>query len=490
MLLSRLARSIHGAVRRGEGDPQILQIAADSRKVEPGALFAALPGVKTDGADYIEAALARGARAVILPQARPELPVPQLICGNPRRALAEAANTFHGDPTRTLTLLGVTGTNGKTTVAFLLRHILRTLGTRTGLLGTVEYDTGGGAQPASLTTPGSVAFTRLLHAMVENGLTHAVVEVSSHALEQYRVWPHRFAGAVFTNLSRDHLDYHGDMDGYLRAKKILFDNLAHGSAAVVNGDDPLAEALVTGCVADVWRYAVEHEADIRACAVAYGLEGTKCVLEIAGERYDMRSPLVGRFNLANVLASAGLCARLGLEIPAVLEAIRLFPGVPGRLERFGAPGGVTVFVDYAHTPDALAAVLAALRPLTRGMLHAVFGCGGDRDRGKRPLMAQAAEAHADRVILTSDNPRTEEPRQIIDDALAGFRRPEAVQVLSDRREAVLAAVRGAGATDVVLVAGKGHEDYQIIGTERRHLDDRELVREACARADYGRQACA
>jgi UDP-N-acetylmuramoyl-L-alanyl-D-glutamate--2,6-diaminopimelate ligase len=484
MRLSALVRDCGDLRRLGDGDPEVTALTADSRAVVPGALFAALAGTVADGSRYAGEAVSRGASVVLAGRDLGLADVVQLVHPAPRRALAELAARFHGHPARALALVGITGTNGKTTVAYLLRHLLRALGRAPGMLGTVEYDLGGAALPAPLTTPGAVDFASHLAAMRDRGCTHAVVEVSSHALSQERVHGHPFACGVFTNLTRDHMDYHGSLAAYRDAKRRLFDDLDPGAWAVVNRDDPAAAEMVRGTAARIWTYALQPGADLVAEAPDYRIDGTTFRVRTVGEALEVRSPLVGRHNVQNLLAALSAACCLGLPLSAAAAAAAASPGVPGRLERIaGAPeGGPAVFVDYAHTDDALRAVLAVLRPLVTGRLVCVFGCGGDRDRGKRPLMGRVAEAGADRVFLTNDNPRTEDPAAILDDIRAGLLRPEDARLVPDRRAAVTAAVREAGPGDAVLVAGKGHETTQVIGRERIPMDDRVLAREALGAA--------
>jgi len=478
MDLVELARQIAGARLVGAGSTAITAVSCDSRTVESGTLFAALPGAKADGSAFVPDAVRRGAAALLLARPLPEVALPQILVAEPHRAVGEAAAALRGHPTRHLRLLGVTGTNGKTTVAYLLADLLRRAGGRVGLLGTIVYDTGGRSVPAPLTTPDAVTFTDCLAEMVAHGREWAVAEVSSHALAQDRVWPHRFACGIFTNLTRDHLDYHPDMEHYLQSKKRLFDRLAQDAWAVGNADDPACARLLQDTPAHTCTYAVEAGADLRATVRENTLAGLSFDLAFRGTVRTVRTRLVGRHNLQNCLAALAALHCLGQDLDAAAARLADFPGVPGRLERIDSPDGVTAFVDYAHTDDALRSVLRVLRPLTPGRLVVVFGCGGDRDRGKRPLMARVSEELADRVVVTSDNPRTENPEAIIAEVCQGLSHPQAALVIPDRRAAVTTAIHEARRGDVVLVAGKGHEDYQIIGTERHHLDDRELVRAA------------
>lgn len=486
MHLSELMAEMRNVTLAGHGDPGIISITADSREVTQGALFAALPGSREDGAKYVRAAIDRGAAAILTEERQHFEPlVPCLVVENARKALGEVADIFYHHPSRSLDLVGVTGTNGKTTTAYLLRHLLNHAGQRTGMLGTIEYDLGGRVETAPLTTPDAVRFTRSLAEMRDFGCRAAVVETSSHALDQGRVWPHRFAAGIFTNLTRDHLDYHGDMESYFLAKKSLFDRLDEQAVAVLNFRDPAAGRMVSGTRARVLGHCLTQSGAEpippgchRALLLHSDLAGQRFRLEGLKGDHEFFVPLVGWHNIENSLGAILAAYGLGVSLGEIAAGLASFSGVPGRLEQLVGPNGVRVFVDYAHTDDALRSVLSVLRPLTPGRLITVFGCGGDRDRGKRPLMAKAAEEQSDLVYLTSDNPRTESPQRILDDILPGFAKRDRVTVQPDRAAAIRQAVRAAGQGDVVLVAGKGHENYQIIGTEKQHLDDRELVRDA------------
>ncbi len=488
MRLSELAAEMKNVEIAGHGDPGILFLTSDSREAKPGALFAGLPGCRGDGAAYIADAVRNGAVALLLsclPQVDPG--VPYLVAADVRKALGEAADAFYMHPTGTLDLIGVTGTNGKTTTAYLIRHIFNHSGRRCGMLGTVEYDLGNKVESAPLTTPDAIRFTRSLAEMRDFGCRAAVVEASSHALAQERTWPHRFACGIFTNLSRDHLDYHGTMDSYLEAKRRLFTRLDDRAVAVFNYGDPVAGRMAEGCAARRSGYLLaggEQPAGkvppdaLLAEIVGSDLSGQTFRTRGAGLEREFRTPLVGRHNVENCLGALLAALGMGLGAATVAEALASFPGVPGRLERIESPSGAVAFVDFSHTDAALHSVLSVLRPLVKGKLITVFGCGGDRDKGKRPLMAKAAEELSDRVVVTSDNPRTEDPDCIIRDIMPGFSEPGKVSVDPDRAGAIRLAAGMAGPGDALLVAGKGHENYQIIGTEKRHMDDRELVREA------------
>jgi UDP-N-acetylmuramoyl-L-alanyl-D-glutamate--2,6-diaminopimelate ligase len=476
-----------------EADVLISGIALDSRHVHPGDVFFALAGREGDGAQHAAQAIAAGAVAVV---AERELDVPGapiVRVAAPRRALGEAAARFSGDPTAALTLVGVTGTNGKTTTTYLLESIWRAAGLRPGVVGTVSYRFADVSRPAALTTPEAPTLQALFGAMRRAGTTHVAIEVSSHALAQDRVAGCRFDAAVFTNLTRDHLDFHGDLAAYLEAKARLFLELLPASGkpdpvAIVNVDDPAGAELLGRLETRSVPVGRSARAAVRPLDVETTLAGTRGVLELPRLRLPFESRLVGMPHVENMLCAAAAAWALGVQPEAIAAGLAAVEAPPGRLEQIAGPG-FTVIVDYAHSPDALARALEVLRPLTAGRLIAVFGCGGDRDRGKRPLMGEVAARRSDVLVLTSDNPRTEDPLRILADVEAGVRAAgmaalgsvdrsngSGYAVEPDRRTAIGAALRLARPGDLVLVAGKGHEDYQIIGTEKRHLDDREEVR--------------
>jgi UDP-N-acetylmuramoyl-L-alanyl-D-glutamate--2,6-diaminopimelate ligase len=493
----KLSAVIQGTGARGdlEGDPDIAAVTADSRAVGPGVLFVAVAGTRADGHGFAAEAARRGAPAVVAERPVPCPPARLLLAPSSRRALALAAANLAGRPGDALRLAAVTGTNGKTTVTYLVEACLREAGIPAGVLGTVTHRWPGVARPASHTTPDPVVVQGLLAEMRSAGARAAVMEVSSHALDQERVSGLRFAAAGFTNLTRDHLDYHGTMEAYFAAKRRLFhEHLAEGGVAVVNARDPFGARLAAelGPGRRVWRYGVRAEDELRAAGAITTLDGISARLTTPPGELALRSPLVGAHNLENLLCAAGLALALGVDLAAVGRALAASRGAPGRLERVDGRG-VAVFVDYAHTDDALARALEALRAASPRRLLCVFGCGGDRDRGKRPLMGRAAAA-ADLAVVTSDNPRTEDPAAIIAEIVPGLEaagRPrlaaaaarggaEGFLVEPDRRAAIALAVACARAGDAVLVAGKGHEDHQIVGTERRPFSDREEARAALA----------
>jgi UDP-N-acetylmuramoyl-L-alanyl-D-glutamate--2,6-diaminopimelate ligase len=464
-------------------------LAVDSRKVGPGALFAALQGTAADGAQFAPQAVERGAVAVLGDRELPVAPAALIVARDARRAFSQAASRFHGEPSKRMRLVGVTGTNGKTTTAYLVEQLAGALGLETGLIGTVESRWPGGRAGATHTTPESHDLQELLARMAQAGAQLVSMEVSSHALAQERVSGCTFAAAAFTNLTRDHLDYHGTLDAYFEAKARLFrELLPAGAPAVLNLDDERCAALareLTGSIGFTTRGA--QGARLEARALQSDLQGLRFDLGGSFGEARIESPLVGAHNAENLLAALGLLLGLGMPLAELARAAAQARGAPGRLERVPDPGGRVVLVDYAHTDDALARVLDAVRAAAGGKarLVCVFGCGGDRDRGKRPLMGQAAARRADLVVLTSDNPRTEDPLAIIADIEPGLSKHKRKMgmsdaragrdgycVIPDRAAAIELALRSARAGDVVVIAGKGHEDYQIVGTEKRSFDDR------------------
>jgi len=501
--LRTLLEGLAGAQVTGDVDVPVTGVAYHSREVTPGGLFVALKGCCTDGHLYLAASLDAGARVVVTEQELAPPPgitvvrVPQA-----RLALAHISAAFYGHPSRELTLVGITGTNGKTSTTYILESILNAAGCRVGVVGTVNYRVGESTWPAPVTTPESLDLQRLLREMRTRGVTHVFLEVSSHALDLRRVDGALFAAAVFTNLSQDHLDYHRDLDDYFAAKSRLFvDLLANGrpspGLAVLNLDDPRGRQLKEAVGDPALTYGLHPDSQVRPLSYRFRQDGLEAHLTTPAGEVSIASRLVGPFNLANVLAAAATALGLGIYPGTVARGIAALSGVPGRLERFGPPAGPGVFVDYAHTPAAVTQALAALETLNFSRLITVFGCGGDRDRKKRPLMGAAAAAGSQLVIVTSDNPRTEDPLAIIReiepgleksglprlDAAAARRGESGYLVVPDRREAIRLAVSLARPGEAVLVAGKGHEDYQIWGTERRHFDDREEVAEALRQKD-------
>jgi UDP-N-acetylmuramoyl-L-alanyl-D-glutamate--2,6-diaminopimelate ligase len=458
---------------------EVEALTADSREVAPGGAFVAVRGTEADGHAFIGDAIEGGARLVVC-EAPPEAArerFPETVFAtvtDARVALPEAAAALYDDPAAALRTVGVTGTNGKTTVAWLVHHLLEALGTSTGLLSTIEMRTGAGADETSLTTPGPIKLQRTLRRMVDQGCTACAMEVSSHALDQDRVHGLDYEVAIFTNLTADHLDYHGTPAAYRRAKKRLFDDLRPGATALYNADDEAGPEMVADTAARTVSFALDREADIQPRIRARTVDGLRLALD--GRERAFR--LAGRFNAYNLAAAYGAGRALGHAPDAVLDALAETPPVPGRFEPLRVGDGRTVVVDYAHTPDALDNILRAVRDVMPpdAALWCVFGCGGDRDPTKRRVMGRIAERRADRVVATSDNPRTEAPAAILDDIREGVRRPDEMRWVVDREEAIAAAAEASTPDDVVVIAGKGHETYQVVGTDKHPFDDREIAR--------------
>jgi len=466
-----------------------LRIRTDSRLVKDGDIFVAVKGTAYDGHDFIDKALANGAGYIVSQRdGRHE----SVIVHDTTEAAAILAQAAGGNPAAKLTNLAVTGTNGKTTVAFLVQSIIRQAGHKCGLIGTVMYDTcSGNIHEAPLTTPDCLDIAARQQEMIENGAKYMVIEASSHALSQNRLAQINFKAAAFTNLSGDHLDYHKTKEDYLAAKTRLFSALAPDATAVLNKQSPEAELIPEKTAAGLLWYAIGEKADVTAHIKSMDTAGTVFALEYAGQSSVVRTPLLGLYNVSNCLAAAGLCLTAGFELETVAAGLSALKTIPGRLEKIDprfcgdklapakAGGDFSVIIDYAHTDDALKNVLTTLKPLCKGKLRVVFGCGGDRDKTKRPRMARIAEELADFVIVTSDNPRTEEPNDIINDVVAGFEngKTQTIAIEPDRKKAIELAIKSAGKNDIVLIAGKGHEDYQIIGTQKSHFSDKEIALE-------------
>jgi UDP-N-acetylmuramoyl-L-alanyl-D-glutamate--2,6-diaminopimelate ligase len=484
------ARAVVG--RAAVKDQLVVGVVHDSRAVARGAVFVAIPGRRADGAQFAAQAVERGAIAVVAETPAPEgISVPWLRTTDARLALAELSSMFYERPSEVLTVVGVTGTNGKTTTTYLLASVFDAAGLPCGRIGTVTVRTGPDShdeRDASHTTPESSDLQRLLREMADRGCRACAMEVSSHALVLHRVAHLRFSAAIFTNLTRDHLDFHGDMASYFEAKRRLFELLPAGAPAIVNVDDPKGIELARS-LPRVLTYAIDRPADVRPLSVHSSFEGLAFEVETPRGRLAIRSPLVGRPNVYNILGVVG--AAIGLDLPneAIETGLSRLERVPGRFQLVsGQADDVRVIVDYAHTDDALKNLLETSRPLTHGRLITVFGCGGDRDRTKRPLMGAVASRLSDLVVLTSDNPRSEDPDRIIDEIKLGITPPDdpgapkrvttPVQTFADRRVAIDNAVRAARPGDLVLIAGKGHEKYQVIGSRTLPFDDVEVARAA------------
>lgn len=470
------------------GDPsvRVSGLSYDSRTVKPGFAFIAVRGGQVDGHDFIADALARGAVALIVEDTPGDAPTPPpggaiAVVPDTLAVMPEIARVFYDDPAARLTLAGVTGTNGKTTTALLMEAVFRAAGYRTGLIGTLEYRIAGRRLKAPHTTPQALDLHALFAEMVDDGVTHVAMEVSSHALELHRVTGCRFAAAVFTNLTQDHLDFHGTMEEYLAAKRQLFEDPQylpeqHERVNAVNGDDPAGNMIAQHAPGQTLTYGLHSEARYRASDLAFSPSGTRFVITHPGGRTPVDMQLVGEFNVYNALGAFTASVGLGLTAEVVASAIGGMPPVRGRFERVSSPLR-HVLVDYAHTPDGLQRALETARKATRGRVIVVFGCGGDRDRRKRPIMGEIASRLADAVVVTSDNPRREQPEAIIQEIVTGIPsdRRERWVVEADRATAIRLAIEQSGPDDLVLIAGKGHEDYQIIGDRTIHFDDREVA---------------
>ena len=484
MKLSELLKYVKPIAIVGNAEVDITGVNIDSRKIEKGHLFVAIKGTQTDGHRFIPKALELGAVAVLcedLPEgfsAESAENITYVQVASTEAAVGPVATVFYGEPSQHLKLVGVTGTNGKTTIATLLYNMFRKFGHKCGLLSTVCNYIEGEAIPADHTTPDPIELNKLLHQMVEAGCEYAFMECSSHAIAQQRIGGLKFAGGLFTNLTRDHLDYHKTFENYRDAKKAFFDGLSKDAFAITNADDKNGSVMVQNCKAQVKTYSVQRMADFRARIIECHFEGM--YLDINGQEVGVQ--FIGKFNVSNLLAVYGAAIMLGKKPEDILVVLSTLKSVAGRLEPIRSEEGVTAIVDYAHTPDALENVLNAIHEVMegkQGKIITVCGAGGNRDKGKRPIMAQEAVKQSDRVIITSDNPRFEEPQDIINDMLAGLDQKQMKKVVSivDRKEAIRTACMLAQKGDVILIAGKGHEDYQEIKGVKYHFDDREVVRE-------------
>jgi UDP-N-acetylmuramoyl-L-alanyl-D-glutamate--2,6-diaminopimelate ligase len=460
-------------------------IADDSRAVRPGDCFVAVPGLKADARRFVAQAVERGATLVVTEgETAPVAAVPTVLVPSARAALGRLADTYYNRPSRALVMVGITGTNGKTTTSYLVEALLQARGLRTGVIGTIQYVLGDERRPAGQTTPEALALQSMLARMRDRGVQGVAMEVSSHALALARVDELTFDVAMFTNLTQDHLDFHGTFEAYRAAKRHLFELLAASPkprpTAVVNADDPSGAAMTRDLPLSVLTFGLGERADVRAHRHESTLGGIRLSARTPRGPLELTSPLIGEHNVMNLLGAVAAGIALGIDDAAIARTLAGVGAVPGRFEQVHAGQPFLVVVDYAHTPDALERVLATARKLTSGRLAVVFGCGGDRDRGKRPIMGEIAARLADRVWITSDNPRSEPPAAIIDEIIAGVRRTGGGETRwaadPDRRAAIAGALRWAQAGDTVVIAGKGHETYQIIGAETLAFDDREVAR--------------
>jgi UDP-N-acetylmuramoyl-L-alanyl-D-glutamate--2,6-diaminopimelate ligase len=494
MQLREISRAVQPVRVEGSLDREITGLTCDSRQVMPGMIFIAVPGTHVDGHDFIPNAIDRGAAAIICERNGVLSPrATKIKVAHVRTALAQAAATFYGHPARRLKVIGVTGTNGKTTVAFMIKHILEVAGTRTGLIGTVRYEVGDRVVPAQRTTPEALEVQRLMAGMLNAQCTACVMEVSSHALEQQRVGEIEFDAAVFTNLTQDHLDYHGTMENYFAAKQKLFTPAAHGrkrGAQIINIDDSFGVRLAQAGAAEVkLTYALHEHASIRATHIRLSKDCSRFHVETPAGSFACALPLIGRHNVYNALAAIGTALALEVPLDTLQAALGAVPAVPGRLENIACGQPFGVYVDYAHTDDALRNVLTTLREMTPGRLLLAFGCGGNRDAGKRPKMGRVAAELADFTLITSDNPRHEAAETIAAQIAEGYRavRPQGCAIELDRHRAIQEVIRQAGKGDTVLVAGKGHETYQEFEDTVIPFDDRVFARETLEELGYGKK---
>lgn len=461
--------------------PQRPRVCADSRKLRQGDIFVAIKGSKADGHDFIGQAAVTGARYIVTQKPVTVASAEVIQVEDTAEALGLLSQAYFDQPNSKLINLAVTGTNGKTTTTYLTRSIIAGAGHKCGLVGTVVIDLGSGTDDieSSMTTPDAFDLASISEKMIKAGSEYLIMEASSHAIEQNRLAGMNFKAAAFTNFTGDHLDYHKTMEAYLAAKLKLFEKLSPDATAIINIDDPVWEVVAAVTKANRVFYSLDRETDLTADILSMDITGTVFDLNFQGQKIRIKTPLIGRHNISNHLAAAGLAIGAGFSLKTIAEGLSKLNKVPGRLQKVSFSGDFTVLVDYAHTDDALKNVLSTLRPLCKKRLMVVFGCGGDRDKTKRPRMAQIVEQFADRIYVTSDNPRTERPATIIEDILKGFSNPTAENIKTepDRKKAIEAVIKDAQAGDIVLIAGKGHENYQIIGTEKLHFSDIETAAE-------------
>ncbi|GGH74497.1 UDP-N-acetylmuramoyl-L-alanyl-D-glutamate--2,6-diaminopimelate ligase [Pullulanibacillus pueri] len=482
MKLNQLLTTLGSYRRENEGDPDISSIEMDSRQVQPGSLFVCVKGERFDGHQFVEEVQAKGAVALVAE--RPiSADIPVVYVSEARRAMGMLVDTFYGQPTHQLSLIGVTGTNGKTTITHLVRQIQEAANIKTGIVGTMGIKFGQQEISVSNTTPEAPVLQKAFRTMVDYDIQSAVMEVSSHALVQGRVRGLDFDIAVFTNLTQDHLDYHGTMKDYLHAKSLLFSQLGNTydserkKVAVINNDDAAAETLKQATAVSILTYGIDQPADVQAQNIKVTAKGTQFDLKTPDGTFSVSMKLVGKFSVYNILAAACVCHLNGINWERMIESIKDIEGVSGRFETVEAGQNFSVIVDYSHTPDSLENALLTIKEFAKGRVITVVGCGGDRDRTKRPLMAEIAVKYSDLAVFTSDNPRTEDPERILEDMVKGLDKGTYTK-LTGRREAITYAVNQAADHDVVLIAGKGHETYQIIGTEVLDFDDRVEARQA------------
>lgn len=463
-------------------DMDIVAIEQDSRCVKEGTLFVCIQGFTVDGHDYIDEAIKQGARAIVV-EKEIDASVPTIKVADTKKALAILAATFYGFPTQALQLIGITGTNGKTTTTYVLEKIFQLAKKKTGIIGTIQMKIGEDTYPIKNTTPDALFLQQSFKKMIDEHVDVAMMEVSSHALDLGRVQGCEFDVAIYTNLSQDHLDYHQDMDDYLRAKSLLFSQLGNQYTmgnkkfAIINEDDPHSHYLKKSTAQHILTYGCDQQADVMAREISLNVTGTSFVMDTPVGSVTVNSSLIGKFNVYNMLAASAAALSCQIPLQTIKEALESIKGVDGRFESVDAGQSFAVIVDYAHTPDSLENVLKTIREFAKRKVYVVVGCGGDRDRSKRPLMAEVAVRYADHAIFTSDNPRTEDPEQIIEDMITGLKQ-ENFETIVNRKDAIYHAVNLAQANDVILIAGKGHETYQEIHHVRYDFDDRIVAKQA------------
>lgn len=478
MELKALLEGISYHIQQGTAQQNVTEVQYDSRKVEAGHLFVCITGFQTDGHQYIPMALQQGAAALLCEREIEGVPkdVAVIVTENTRKALAIISANFYGHPSREMNVIGVTGTNGKTSTTYLMKSILDRMGRKVGIIGTIENRIGDKVLPTERTTPESKELQALFRRMEQEAVTDVVMEVSSHSLDLYRVEGIAFDIAIFTNLTQDHLDYHKTMENYREAKGLLFER---AKKSVINLDDAAGQYMAGRSKGEVLTYGVEQKADLQAENIVITAEGSAFELVYEGKRYPVKLHTPGRFNVYNALGAAGACLLLGVPMAEIVAGLQQNPGVSGRFQTVRSKKGCQAVVDYAHTPDGLENVLKTAAEFAKGKIIAVFGCGGDRDKTKRPIMGEIAGRLAGYCIITSDNPRTENPLTILDEVEAGVKKTDCpYEKIADRREAIYRAAEMAEAGDVILIAGKGHETYQIFADGTVHFDDMEEVRNA------------
>lgn len=477
MKLSSLVRHLDPEETFNFSDVEINAIANDSRKVRPGYLFVAIKGHKIDGRNFIEKSLECGAVAIISEKKHClDIEIPQIIVRDSREALSSLSSCFYDNPSKKINVVGITGTNGKTTTTYITKSIIKSAGYETGLIGTINYQIGNRIRPAKETTPESIELQAIIAEMVALDIEFVVMEVSSHSSIQHRIKDISFKTAVFTNLSAEHLDYHKTIPNYVDAKSKLFEYLEKDSFAILNADDVFSKFFADKTKAQILWFGIKNNADIKAEIYSESMNNTAIKLTYSGKKIDVDIPLIGRHNVYNVLASAASALSLGFGLETIKEGIETMATVPGRLQSIPCKYGFSIFVDYAHTPHALETVLYTLRNLSKGRIILVFGCGGDRDREKRPKMGKIADENSDIFWITNDNPRSEDPLSIIKDIKAGTKPGRSFNIQTDRCQAIEEAIAEAKKDDIVLIAGKGHEKYQIIKETMVPFDDKEVIK--------------